>query len=130
MNTNNTKKLWLLLPTTKLYRRTKNTRTNCTMWTWLQHGSWITTDEIIEDMQNHKITIIAPDWTTVYSWFRNNEGEDENANLSYEGIIETMQSVRSKLTNIFYYRSWVTGIIPDYITRILLLIVLFAIFKK
>lgn len=108
----------------------KNTRTNCTMWTWLQHGSWITTDEIIEDMENHRITIITPDWTTVYSWFRNNDDVEEEANLSYDGIIETMQSIRWKLTNIFYYRSWVTGIIPDYITRILLLIVLFAIFKK
>lgn len=108
----------------------KNTRTNCTMWTWLQHGSGITTNDIIEDMENHRITIITPDWTTVYSWFRNNDDIEEEANLSYDGIIKTMQSVRWKLTNIFYYRSWVTGIIPDYITRILLLIVLFAIFKK
>lgn len=108
----------------------KTTRTNCTMWTGTQHGSWITTDDIIEDMQNHKITIIAPDGTTVYSWFWNKSENETGANLSYDWIIESMQNVRWKLTSIFYYRSWVDWIIPDYIIWILLLIVLFAVFKK
>ena len=77
------------------------------------------------DTENQEIVLPAT-WSVFdelqQDWeFKRNKAQD---------IRDTINSVYTKLTKIFNLRWWVQGIIPDYITRILLLIILFAIFKK
>lgn len=77
------------------------------------------------DTENQEI-VLPVTWSVFdelqQDWeFKRNKAQD---------VRDTINSVYTKLTKIFKLRWWVQGIIPDYITRILLLIILFAIFKK
>lgn len=76
--------------------------------------------------ENHNI--ITPQTGTVFDQLQDEEGNYTRNKA--QDIRDTINRVYSKLTTIFKFRSWVEGIIPQEIIRILLIIILFKIFKK
>lgn len=99
----------------------------------------INSQRMIQELTNWQATLITPQWitiinltgnTTTTTW--NNIYSDIIDLNNYNGrdIIGSLKSMYNKLSWLFYARNGVDGIIPDYITRILLIIVLFALRKK
>lgn len=83
--------------------------------------SQMTQEWYAERIAKHPTTTTTPTTWTVY---------DELTDQQDRDLLEAIPRVYTKITWIFKARSWVNGIIPDYITWLLLLIVLFSLFKK
>lgn len=83
--------------------------------------SQMTQEWYAERIAKHPTTTTTPTTWTVYDDLTDEQDRD---------LLEAIPRVYTKITWIFKARSWVNGIIPDYITWILLLIVLFKLFKK
>lgn len=86
----------------------------------------ITNQWVIDELIDGDYNIVLP-----ASWYVMDTLKDENWERKIDrNIIESIQNLYSKFTTIFTGREWNNGIIPEYITRMLLVIILFAFFKK
>jgi len=112
--------------------------TTCTASTWAVNPNNIqpTAKDVIENIikQPWNTKIVIPwnttinqsgqvNWDSVYADIINNEEMSRN-------IIEDLQEIYTEVTWIFKKREWVAGVIPQYIAWLILLIVLFKIFRK
>ena len=104
----------------------------------------ITVNDIITAIGEEDYTVITP-WTPpeatgTWNWsgsvydglLGNNEDDTERWNIieNAKNIVQTMKELYAKFTGIFRAREWTSWFIPEYITWILLLIILFKLFKK
>lgn len=118
-------------------------QTTCTASWTINTNTWITINDIITEIGEENYTVVTP-WTPPPSiWTGNGTGSvydnlitDENDTQwrnvvqNAKNIIQTMKELYAKITWIFRWREWTQWIIPRYITSIILLIVLFKLFKK
>lgn len=117
--------------------------TTCTLWqTWIL-APWITINDIVNEIWNQDITVVTPwtppeweEWNGSWSVFDNliweNTEDTERRNIieNAKNIVQTMKELYAKFTAIFRWRSWTEWFIPEYITWMLLLIILYKLFKK
>lgn len=81
-------------------------------------STWWTGGNILNDLINWNINT----WTIVGSWTR----ED----IATRDIFGQLDQIKSKISDIFESRSWVSGIIPDYILWLILTILLLTVLIK
>ena len=86
------------------------------LWVSMTTAEWYA-----EYITDNGINITIPTSWSVFDGIRDNSSRD---------IVSAVPNVITKISWIFKNNTWVTGIIPNYITRIILLIVLYAVFKK
>ena len=100
----------------------KNT-TTC-VWSWVTNWyTWRTNQDVVNDIADWNYTIIAPNYTSI----ANNVFGTE-----YTGdIITNLQDMYTKFNSLFSTRTWSnTPVLPTYIVSMLLVIILFRLFKK
>lgn len=118
----------------------KNT-TTCVMSTWQYYATWV--DEAIEEeiQGNQSVLDIMlnsfnnlkdelpsfSSWTVFDEFLEEWETRKDGFKLD---IFKTFLELWSKITSIFIFRNKYDGIIPTYITSIIMIILLFKILKK
>lgn len=116
-------------------------QTTTCVWSWIMqtwsNSQWnipITTEDIINSITNNSYTIILPWWVTE-TWWNTTWDSIYNdivdlTSMNLRDSIDSLKRLYTKITWIFYRRNGVQWIIPNIITRWILLIVLFKIFRK
>lgn len=113
------------------------TQTTCVMSTWAIYATGVN-EAIRKESLNKQSAIdimigsmvnlenVLPTSGSVLDALKN-EWEERKIDRNF---IDSIQELYNTFMTLFHYRNGVSGIIPDYITRIILIIVLFAVFKK
>ena len=139
------------IQTTKLYQycnlslNYQPNQTTCTLsWGMIGLYTGVSINDIVSEIWKIDYTVITPwrppestgtgNWSgSVYDyllWDQEDDTERRNVVQNAKNIIKTMKELYTKFTWIFRGREGKQGIIPFYITWLILLIVLFKLFKK
>lgn len=102
----------------------------------------ISLDDIAREIGDSERTVITPwkasQWTgnesgSVYDKYLGDQEDDDNMFelvRKAKDVIKNMKSIYVKITWIFRWRTGTNGVIPEYITWLICLIVLYKLFKK
>lgn len=105
--------------------------TTCVASTWSTYKEPITTNELLEHIENLTDiwTVIIPSTWNIINWLLGEWQTREDINA--RDLIWNLDQIKEKLSTMFTERSWVEWIIPDYIMWLILVsLLLTVLFKK
>lgn len=104
--------------------------TTC-VWSWILQREAPTREEIIESMLNWDYILQIPNENSVINQVCPEDDPNCMKNNWTRDVFGSLENIYNKITTLFKTRSWVNGILPNYIMWLWFVIILFTVlFKK